>query len=362
MDARSGELTTLERVDTLVDASYTGTIETNLAPPQCEADTMRLRHALHHLHLHLREADSEVKELIKNYEKTIHLAEKDERRAMKLREEANECDADADWHRRKAWYLLQLISSKLASTAMNMHVQTAPFVQIEHQQALQLQCWLLEGRRWRQVRIKVGDGLLVHTRVARAAFSRRRILKQMSIELSWIEATRADGDVIIKTGPCSVEPRWQWTCLLSPAGKQACKKEELVFCCETVCGWTRRRRHCLCRYRKYPHICSLQCFPSSDLAHFLMDLVRRRRPCTSGPVRFTARKVGALTLLQQLRAPQTHTIHHPRCLGMSTNHLFPLNTHICQPQQAMHLRHQAMLAAKAAIASQPTTVTAVTRP
>ena len=212
-----------------IDRELTGAI----TGPTQEGDALRLRQALHQLRLNLQVTDGEVIELLEDWQDAADRCEKAEKKAAKLRTEADEQEIKAEWHRQRAAFLFQVVSSKLASTAHGVHLATAPFVQTGNQQALQLQCWLLQGRRWRPVRIKVADGQLVYTRLSRSMFTRRRTLTQVALALTWIDGTRADGDVLINTGPCSVEARWQWTCVLGASGRERLKVNELVFCCES---------------------------------------------------------------------------------------------------------------------------------
>lgn len=217
-----------------VDTAEDPWVDVEVTGPTHESDALRLRRALHRLRLNLQEADSEVIEMLEEWQETTESCEKAQRKAVKLRAEADELDADAEWTRQKASYLFQIISAKLATTAHNVHMQTAPFVQVADQQALQLQCYMLIGRKWRTIRLKLGEGLLVYTRVTRSLFTRRQKLNQVSIELGWIESTRAEGDVLINMGLCAAEARWQWACVLNPLGREHLKANELIFCCESV--------------------------------------------------------------------------------------------------------------------------------
>ena len=135
--------------------------------------------------------------------------EKCERKAQRCRREAEE--QDLKWHewRQTAAECFRQVSLKLSSEALNVHWHTAPFVAIESQQALQLQCWLLEGRRWVSVRLTIGGGALVYTRQTRSVLTRRTSRVQVALNLEWIDEARADGDVIVTSGCCGVEPRWR---------------------------------------------------------------------------------------------------------------------------------------------------------
>ena len=201
--------------------------------PTHESDALRLRRALQRLRLNLQEADKEVVELLEEWQEEAEACEEKEQSAANHQARADELDAEADEHRQRAAYLFQVVAAKLASTALTAHVQTAPFVHLEHQQALQLQCWVRLGKRWLPVRLKVGDGHLTYTRVSRSFWTRREIVQQLSIGLDRIDSTHEDGERLINTGMCSVEARWQWACFLSAEGRQQFQSDKLVFGAET---------------------------------------------------------------------------------------------------------------------------------
>lgn len=210
---------------------------------ESESDALRLRSQLLKLKKSLAATDRVVVDLIEEWQEALEECERCERKALKLRREADEQDLQLHEWRQTAAECFRQVSLKLSSEALNLHWHTAPFVAIEHQQALQLQCWLLDGRTWRSVRLAIGGGALVYTRETRAVLPPRRARRvQVTVELDWIDEARADGDVIVTSGCCGVEPRWQWTCLLSPAGREICRRDAIVFCCETELGmdfWTR---------------------------------------------------------------------------------------------------------------------------
>ena len=205
---------------------YTGSVDGSAS----EHDCLRLRRALHSLRLNLQTTDREVIELLEEWQDCLERVEKAEKKRARLCNEVETITSDIDWHRHKADDLFQSISSKLSSTAHSVHLQTAPFVQIEHQQALALQCWQLHGRWWRLVRIAIGNGQLVITRTSRSMFGSQSTL---AFELEAIEVARADGEVTTSSGCCSSQARWQWTCLLSAAGRDRWKMSQLVFSCDT---------------------------------------------------------------------------------------------------------------------------------
>ena len=204
-----------------------------ITSPTHESDALRLRRALHKLRINLENADSEVMEMLEEWQEEAEACEEKEQLAAKHQARADELDAEADEHRQRAAKLFQVVAAKLASTALTAHVQTAPFVHIEKQQALQLQCWVRHGKRWLPVRLMVGDGHLTYTRVSRSFWTLRETVQQHSIGLKCIDMTRAEGNVLINTGLCSVEARWEWACLLSAEGRQQFQSDKLVFGAET---------------------------------------------------------------------------------------------------------------------------------
>jgi len=204
-----------------------------ITSPTHESDALRLRRALQRLRINLEDADSEVMEMLEEWQEEAKACEEKEQLAAKHQARADELDAEVYEHRQQAAKLFQDVAAKLASTALTVHVQTAPFVHIEKQQALQLQCWVRHGKRWLPVRLMVGDGHLTYTRVSRSFWTLREIVQQHSIGLKCIDMTRAEGEVHINTGLCSVEARWQWACLLSAEGRQQFQSDKLVFGAET---------------------------------------------------------------------------------------------------------------------------------
>ena len=215
----------------------------SLASPgvETENDALRLRNQLLALKKSLVDTDGIVVDLIEEWQEAIEECERCERKALQLRRAAEDYDLRLHEWQQTAAECFRQVSLKLHSEALNLHWHTAPFVAIEHQQALQLQCWLLEGRRWVSVRLTVGGGALVYTRQTRAPLTRRTRSVEVTISLDWIDEARADGDVIVNAGCCAVEPRWQWTLVLSPAGREVCGRSMLVFNCETEIGmdfWT----------------------------------------------------------------------------------------------------------------------------
>lgn len=219
---------------------------TSVAEPVSEADALRLRKALRHLKSSLTVTDKEVVALIEEWQEALEEAERCEARSAKHRAQAEELDARMFEWRQTAAECFHQVSTKLSSAALDVHLHTAPFVAIDQQQALQLQCWLLEGRAWKPIRLAIGNGYLVYTQTKKSLFTRRTRRVQVSLELSSIESARADGDVLLPLGPCcsGVEARWQWTCVLGASGRALYnnRRELLVFSCESELGmlfWTR---------------------------------------------------------------------------------------------------------------------------
>ena len=158
-----------------------------------------------------------VVDLVEEWQEALDEIDRCERRAIRLRREADEEELQLQEWRQTAAECFRQVQLKLSSEALNLHWHTAPFVAIEHQQALQLQCWMLESGGWRKARLSIVGGALVYTLETRALFTRRARQLQVSIDLDWIDEARAEGDVIVSNGCCTVEPRWQWTCILGPA-------------------------------------------------------------------------------------------------------------------------------------------------
>lgn len=218
----------------VVREARTGAPDTGV---ESESDALRLRHQLLRLKKSLADTDRVVVELIEDWQEALDECERCERRAIRLRREADEQELRLHEWRQTAAECFHQVSLKLSSEALNVHWHTAPFVAIEHQQALQLQCWLLDRRTWRPVRLAIGGGCLTYSWSRRSIFTQRPTRVQVSVDLDWIDEARGDGDVIVTTGCCGVEPRWQWTCLLGPAGREVCRRDALVFSCETeVCA------------------------------------------------------------------------------------------------------------------------------
>ena len=194
-----------------------------------ESEALRLRKALRHLKDSLTTTDKDVRDDIEEWQEALEEAERCEKQAYKLRVKADELDVQMEEWRQTAAECFQRVSQKLTSAALDVHLHTAPFVTIDQQQALQLQCYLLEGRSWVPIRLAIGNGCLTWTKHPKSPFTRRARRVQMSLDLSYIDAARADGDVLTQLSCCAgVEVRWQWTCLLSPGGRDICKRELLV--------------------------------------------------------------------------------------------------------------------------------------
>jgi hypothetical protein len=209
------------------------------APEQAEpteSEALRLRRALEELRLSLSESDDEVVELIERWQDSLDSCEGCERRLVKLNNQVEAQKAQLEEWRQYAGDCFRAVAAKLASTARNAHVHTAPFVTIDHQQALQLHCWLLEGRSWRPVRLSLGGGQLAFTKSTRSRLTRRLRQVKVAIDLDWIEGASGDGDVLVSSGCCSVEARWQWSLLLGPVGREVFRARALTFSCETESG------------------------------------------------------------------------------------------------------------------------------
>lgn len=229
----------------LLDATALDALASS-SQPVTEADALRLRKALRHLKSSLTLTDKEVVALIEEWQEALEEAEQCETRSAKFRAQADELDKRvAEW-RQTAAECFKRVSVKLSSAALDVHLVSAPFVAIDQQQALQLQCWLLEGRTWKPIRLAIGNGRLVYSQQLKSMLTRRTRRVQVSLELASIETARSDGDVLLPLGGCcgDVETRWQWTCFLSPAGRAVynSKRSHLVFTCESELGmefWVR---------------------------------------------------------------------------------------------------------------------------
>ena len=107
-----------------------------------QADALRLRRALHTLKGQLSVTDGEVIELLTEWQELLDSCDTCRSEAARHRSEAEALEMEAEEHRTNAELCFQSVNSKLSSAAHAVHLQTAPFVTIEHQQALQLQSWL----------------------------------------------------------------------------------------------------------------------------------------------------------------------------------------------------------------------------
>ena len=209
-----------------------------LAEP-AEYDALRLRQALHSLRVSLQDKDKEVVELVKDWQEAVDECERCDRKAIKLRKLAEECDLRHEEWRSYAQECFLLVSQRLSMAAQ----LAAPFVMLEQQQALQLQCWLLARRGWIPVRLTIGSGALTYTITSRSAVTRRTRKLQVAVPLEGVDSARIDGDILVHSGCCcGVEARWQWTCLLAATGREICQQPALVFACESESGmefWAR---------------------------------------------------------------------------------------------------------------------------
>lgn len=247
--------------------------------PYGESDALRLRRALHSLKSTLTVTDDKVLDLLSDWQDALDEAEDCEGKARKHREDAEELDVQADDARscaersaprssplhlpctsrapplhlaRYAEECFKEVSSKLSSAAYAVHMQTAPFVTIEHQQALQLQTWLHHRGSWQAVRLTLNGGMLVYTKLSRSTFSRKMKKTQQQVRTSpapplhlpcnhlptrhllptflttfpmwqlpveWIDSAKADGDIFVGRGLCGIEARWQWRMALGAGGK-----------------------------------------------------------------------------------------------------------------------------------------------
>ena len=202
-----------------------------------EGEALRLRRALADLRSSLESADKEVIVLLEEWQEALDDCDSCEAHIAKLQDRIRYQEIRLRELREVAASCFRKVSLRMTGAAQEVHIQSAPFVTIEHQQALQLQCWLLEGRsRWREVRVALSGGQLIYTRLTRSAFTRRKRHVQVAVDLAWIDGASADGDVLVGTSCCGVEPRWQWSIRLSAAGRDQLKRDVLVFCCETEAG------------------------------------------------------------------------------------------------------------------------------
>ena len=201
-----------------------------------EGEALRLRRALADLRSSLESADKEVIVLLEEWQEALDDCDSCEAHIAKLQDRIRYQEIRLRELREVAASCFRKVSLRMTGAAQEVHIQSAPFVTIEHQQALQLQCWLLEGRsRWREVRVALSGGQLIYTRLTRSAFTRRKRHVQVAVDLAWIDGASADGDVLVGTS------LWGGATLavsirLSAAGRDQLKRDVLVFCCETEAG------------------------------------------------------------------------------------------------------------------------------
>lgn len=218
------------------------TPSTALSTTTSSGEALRLRTALVSLKDSLETTDRDVIVLLEEWQEALDDCDTCEAHIAKLSERIREQDERLRELRQTAADCFRKVSLRLTGAAHDVHIQTAPFVTIQHQQALQLQCWLLEGRSWREVRLALTGGQLVYTKHTRSVYTGRKRQVQVVLELDWIDGASVDGDVLIRTSCCGIDPRWQWSCHLSAAGREIVRRDALVFCCETEAGmdfWVR---------------------------------------------------------------------------------------------------------------------------
>ena len=195
------------------------------------ATALSLRQNLKDCKTALNGLDDEVQRLAVEWEQHEQDATYYEQQSQKNRARATELLAKAEHQGLAAQSCMQQaedcraeLEERLNSTAYDLHLSTAPWVD-SGRKWVHLPRGGCRPGGWREVRLlEIRGGQLLFTTQGR---------QQLACPLTGVDGVRSDGTLLHKGWLGGDETRWRWTVLLNGEGVDATRLAELAFCCET---------------------------------------------------------------------------------------------------------------------------------